>query len=194
MSNINWDELRIKVEEDFNKEANENSINEYCSNCSECSSRKDCIGLPTVNGSDRYDFADEHGLLDDDGNEISEDDPDAKDIEYEDNDDEKEEISAAIWRKNTPVVKNGDFLGIEHPNMFYPKENFDYAGALREAEKDLENEYDDIQCPHFTDASLGVGEVYIYPINQKTRMCLCKTCNANLASKMLGQLALETFI
>jgi hypothetical protein len=197
-ADIDWEELRRKVEDDFDKELN-SLIDGEDSECGDidckicegrCGSQKDCIGLPTKDGSDTYDFADEHGLLDEDGNMIEETEEEI----------DPDKISAIAWNTNTKPVQDGDFLGIMKPNMFYPKSNFDYTGVNKpnvrqQVEKEaIDNDFDDVQCKHFLDASEGIGEVYIYPINDKTRMCLCKTCNANLASKMLEQLALETFI
>jgi hypothetical protein len=204
---IDWEELRRKVEDDFDKEYFEDRGcgNADCSIC-EGKKEKDCIGLPTKDGSDTYDFADEHGFVDDNGNIVETDDPDSEDIIYEEdteNDEEDTDIPSIAWRKNTPVVKNGDFLGLEEPNMFYPKEEFNYSKVLKDGLKAITNNLTkakkipqeiEILCRHFDNKSQGVDPVYIYPINDYQKICLCDTCNANLASKMLEQLALETFI
>jgi hypothetical protein len=195
--NIDWDELRIKVEEDYDKELLDLiNTNEDCSTCSAdckiCEGRqpRDCIGLPTKDGSDSYDFNDEHGLIDEFGNEIEDELLGGEDIDTEDEtiDDEptKEEISSIAWNKakSEPMsdeeIKQieDDLLRLEEPGM-HPE---------------LDKETNDIECKHFENESQGIGEVYIYPINESQRVCLCRICNASLASKMLEQLALETFI
>jgi len=48
-----------------------------------------------------------------------------------------------------------------------------------------------MECIHITDNN---PEGYIYPIDEDQELCLCPECNMILASKVLEQLALETFI
>jgi hypothetical protein len=177
---INWDELKKKVEDGIKEEENEDiyyedDVDEGDVECTECTcgvckkrrgEQDNNIGLPTIEDDDQYDFYDEHGLID----------PDDQDI-YVDSDDviDDKEISNLAWNKDTPDLKN-NFLGWGETDSFNLNKSLD------------------IKCRHFDEESKTVNEVYIYPINDMQRVCLCKYCNANLASKIFEQIALETFI
>ena len=49
-----------------------------------------------------------------------------------------------------------------------------------------------LECKHIQKDDYE--NIYIYPIDDEQELCLCTQCNMILASKMLEQLALETFL
>lgn len=81
-------------------------------------------------------------------------------------------LSELAWNKKPQIKEDYNYLDFERFN--------------------IGTEQLDIKCRHFDEEQ--TGETYIFPINDNQRVCLCKYCNANLASKMLEQLALETFM
>ena len=84
------------------------------------------------------------------------------------NDDSPENIEALAWNKNTPIVENGNYLGLG-----------------------LVNDDFCLKCKHFDKPECD--EEYVYPMIDGQELCLCKYCNADIAKRIFDQLILENF-
>jgi len=137
---------------------------------------------------------DEEDEEEEDEEEEEEEDEDEEEEDEEDEEDEEEllddsfdvspkQISKIAWNNHNVERSRNPFWG---PKITYKREE------IKEDELEDENEETySMECIHLNGDD---DEIYIYPISDGQELCLCKNCNMMLASKILEQLALETFL
>ena len=203
-NNIDWDELKKKVDADLQKDINV-----------EVQTAKDIeYGIGRGNGIINLKYPSPEEYFSTHLHPINTDidpfnlfgkqndsDEDEDNIEYEPEDSEEDEEYQDDEDTDEDTDEDyddeGGLLPISNNNREEVSQEDIEKYAWNNKTEEVENKINehDIQCIHLIDILSDYNDdVYIYPLNNDQDIHLCKQCNMNLASKIMEQLALEMFL
>lgn len=196
-NNINWDELKRKVDADLQKDIDEETriVNdiEYV-----FGRGKGIVNLKDSNNhfythlnpkNVNVDPFNLFGRKEDD----EETEEDEEEIDYEDDDylDENDDEDYNDEGGEIPQISQKDVEYDQRSIEQYAWNNKDNQRVTKEQSSRKK----DIQCDHVANEFESYnGDVYIYPLSPGQDICLCKDCHRELASKIMEQLAMEMFL
>jgi hypothetical protein len=191
--NINWDELKKKVEADLQNDINNEvqtikDINDVLGEDKGIVHLRDLHLAKTLKNPESDAFFScslTPKNIDIDPFNLwgTSEEEDTDDTVNEDNEDNEEEVDYSC---DQDYLDQGGFI-CPHSEI----EKY----AWNNADKQDINNKNDIYCIHLSNENDSYkDDVYIYPLSDKQDICLCNNCNRELAAKIMEQIATELFI
>jgi len=201
--NINWDDLKKKVDQDI-----QNDVDEEVSAVKDIEEKEGKFpGIIRIRSKFNMGLPNKAIIFGEDSEEDSEEDQDYEDEGGELPELTEEQISKIAWNNNDEGESRNPFW---KPRITYKREEliptpipeeeeefqdaldlFETTKAEYENESEEENGKYSMECLHIDDSN--ESDIYVYPIDEDQELCLCPDCNSKLAGQMLEQLALEFF-